>query len=185
MRCTTGLEAALCNVAPHVRDPLRKPSDVVPIRPRRRACKTTPLSTFPRTAAAAPIMSRHTASFARSSKSPRGSVSITAVSLSQEGRVHDAVTVARTLLASAEAFDYRWPELHSGAATFGRPAPYPAACRPQSWSAASAVALLSVALGPRPDTTTRTLHLHPVRPAAYGAMRFEGCGSVAGASTWT
>ncbi len=99
---------------------------------------------------------------------------ITAVGLSEEGRVHDAVTVARTLLASAEAFDYRWPELHSGAATFGRPAPYPAACRPQSWSAASAVALLSVALGPRPDATTRTLHLHPVRPAAYGAMRFEG-----------
>ncbi len=37
--------------------------------------KTTPLSTSPRTAAAAPIMSRHTSSSARSSNSPRGSVS--------------------------------------------------------------------------------------------------------------
>ncbi len=99
---------------------------------------------------------------------------IVALGLSQEGRSADAVRVARTLLASAEAFDYRWPELYSGAAALGKPAPYPAACRPQAWSAASAVALVSVALGLSADAPTRTLHVHPARPAAFGAMRVEG-----------
>jgi glycogen debranching enzyme len=99
---------------------------------------------------------------------------IIALGLAQEGRTTQAVAVARTLLASAEAFDYRWPELYAGTAALGHPAPYPAACRPQAWSAASAVALLTVALGLRPDAATRTLHVRPARPAAYGAMRVEG-----------
>jgi glycogen debranching enzyme len=99
---------------------------------------------------------------------------VAALGLSQEGCVEDAVLLARALLHAAEAFDYRWPELYSGRATLRRPAPYPAACRPQAWSAASAVALVSVALGLRPDAAGRTLHVHPVRPAPYGAMRVEG-----------
>ena len=40
------------------------------------------------------------------------------------------------LLRASVAFDQRVPELWSGE---GRPVPYPAACRPQAWSAASAV----------------------------------------------
>lgn len=99
---------------------------------------------------------------------------IAALGLSQEGFATEAVKVISTLLASAEAFDYRWPELYSGEPVMGRPAPYPAACRPQAWSAASAVALLTVALGLRPDPVTRTLNVHAVRPAAYGAMRVKG-----------
>ena len=105
---------------------------------------------------------------------------IIALGLSEEGRAADAVRVARTLLASAEAFDYRWPELYCGATALGQPAPYPAACRPQAWSAASAVALVSVALGLSPEAQTRTLHVNPPRPAAFGPMRVEGlrfCGS--------
>ena len=45
------------------------------------------------------------------------------------------------LLDLAEGFDYRVPELHSGEPRVdgGRPVPYPAACRPQAWSAAAAV----------------------------------------------
>ena len=99
---------------------------------------------------------------------------IAALGLSAEGFGAEAVAVASTLLASAEAFGYRWPELYSGEPTMGRPAPYPAACRPQAWSAGSAAVLLTVALGLRPDPRTHTLHVHPVRPAAYGAMRVEG-----------
>ncbi len=99
---------------------------------------------------------------------------IAALGLAAEGFDSEAVTVATTLLASAEAFGYRWPELYSGEPMMGRPAPYPAACRPQAWSAASAVALLTVALGPRPDAPSGVLHLHPVRPAAYGPMRVQG-----------
>jgi len=99
---------------------------------------------------------------------------IVALGLAAEGLPAEAVRVASTLLASAEAFDYRWPELYAGQPTMGRPAQYPAACRPQAWSAAAAVALVTVALGLRPDPATRTLHVTPARPAAYGAMRVEG-----------
>ncbi len=47
------------------------------------------------------------------------------------------------LLRASTAFDQRFPELWSGE---GRPVPYPAACRPQAWSAA-AVLPVAVALG--------------------------------------
>ena len=45
------------------------------------------------------------------------------------------------LLRAAVAFEYRLPELWSGE---GAPVPYPASCRPQAWSAASAVTVASV-----------------------------------------
>jgi hypothetical protein len=47
-----------------------------------------------------------------------------------------AEPLVQGLLAGAEAFDQRLPELWSGE---GAPVPYPAACRPQAWSAAAAV----------------------------------------------
>jgi N-terminal domain of (some) glycogen debranching enzymes/Amylo-alpha-1,6-glucosidase len=47
------------------------------------------------------------------------------------------------LLRASMAFEQRLPELWSGE---GRPVPYPAACRPQAWSAASAV-VVADALG--------------------------------------
>ncbi len=47
------------------------------------------------------------------------------------------------LLAASVAFDQQLPELWSGE---GRPVPYPAACRPQAWSAAAAV-VVADALG--------------------------------------
>ncbi|WP_209305617.1 glycogen debranching N-terminal domain-containing protein [Microbacterium sp. dk485] len=57
-----------------------------------------------------------------------------------------AVQAVDGLLAAAEGFAYRVPELHAGDAASERsvPAPYPAACRPQAWSAAAAVTCLQV-----------------------------------------
>ncbi|MFJ3957530.1 glycogen debranching N-terminal domain-containing protein [Arthrobacter sp. NPDC090010] len=57
------------------------------------------------------------------------------------GRREEARTLAEGLLRAAESFDYRMPELHSGVGLdeSDRALPYPAACRPQAWSAASAV----------------------------------------------
>ncbi|MCM3780913.1 glycogen debranching N-terminal domain-containing protein [Microbacterium hydrocarbonoxydans] len=57
------------------------------------------------------------------------------------GLVDEARHVAGQLLDLAEGFDYRVPELHSGEPRVagGAPVPYPAACRPQAWSAAAAV----------------------------------------------
>jgi glycogen debranching enzyme len=59
----------------------------------------------------------------------------------------EAEQVVNGMLAAAESFSYRVPELHSGdpITEVSRPAPYPAACRPQAWSAAAAVVALSAA----------------------------------------
>ena len=42
------------------------------------------------------------------------------------GHQAESALVALSLVASAEAFDYRWPELYSGLPMMGRPSPYPA-----------------------------------------------------------
>lgn len=63
--------------------------------------------------------------------------------------LHDhAARLADGLLAAAESFGWRMPELHSGDGrdVVGGPVPYPASCRPQAWSAAAAV-VVADALG--------------------------------------
>lgn len=66
---------------------------------------------------------------------------IVARGMARAGLASPAREVVAGMLAAAEAFDYRVPELHAGdaATDLPRPAPYPAACRPQAWSAAAAV----------------------------------------------
>jgi len=68
--------------------------------------------------------------------------------LAASGFPAEAASLAEGLLRAAVAFDYRIPELYSGDAATDSPAPvpYPAACRPQGWSAASSIAVLT-ALG--------------------------------------
>ena len=63
----------------------------------------------------------------------------------------------------------------------GRPSPYPASCRPQAWSAASAGVLVSVALGLRTDRAGG-LVVSPPRPAPFGALTSRACGSRARSS---
>jgi glycogen debranching enzyme len=99
---------------------------------------------------------------------------IVALGLAREGLTEEATRVVRALVASGEAFDYRWPELYSGLPMLGRPSPYPASCRPQAWSAASAGALLTVALGLRADLPAGVLHVDPIRPTPFGALHVEG-----------
>ena len=69
--------------------------------------------------------------------------------LARDGFDAEARELAAGLLAAAPAFDYRMPELHSGDSSLvlPRPVPYPAACRPQAWSAAAAVAVWSALHG--------------------------------------
>ncbi len=89
---------------------------------------------------------------------------IAVLGLARDG--HDAVasSLARGLLRAAEGFDYRMPELHSGdpADEVTRPVPYPAACRPQAWSAAASVAVLTAALGLVPDAAAGTITASPL-----------------------
>ncbi|KQZ04900.1 amylo-alpha-1,6-glucosidase [Microbacterium sp. Root53] len=66
---------------------------------------------------------------------------IAAHGMLRAGLRDEARGVVGGLLAAAEGFGYRVPELHSGdpATETAAPTPYPAACRPQAWSAAAAV----------------------------------------------
>ncbi|MFG2102387.1 glycogen debranching N-terminal domain-containing protein [Micromonospora echinaurantiaca] len=88
---------------------------------------------------------------------------------------HDtALGLADGLLAAAEAFDYRLPELYGGddRSVLGRPVPYPAACRPQAWSAAGAVLLLQAAAGLYPDMPAGRVTVAPL--AGLGGIAAEG-----------
>jgi hypothetical protein len=68
--------------------------------------------------------------------------------LGASGHRDAAAQLAEGLLKAAESFGYRMPELHSGDPAprpftpgVSRALPYPSACRPQAWSAASAVVI--------------------------------------------
>lgn len=101
--------------------------------------------------------------------------------LARDGFAGPAARLADGLLAAGEAFDYRLPELYGGDdRTVGRPVPYPAACRPQAWSAAAAVVLLHAAVGLYPDVPAGRVRLRPLRPAPFGAVNVHGL-RVAGA----
>lgn len=78
---------------------------------------------------------------------------IAILGLARDGHATEASELISGLLAAAEGFAYRMPELHSGDGSdaVSSPVPYPAACRPQAWSAASAVAVLQAVLGLEPD----------------------------------
>lgn len=83
-----------------------------------------------------------------------------------------ALGLADGLLAAAEAFDHRLPELYGGddRELLGRPVPYPAACRPQAWSAASAVLLLQAGVGLYPDVPAGRVRLAPLAGPGLGAL---------------
>jgi glycogen debranching enzyme len=82
------------------------------------------------------------------------------------------------LLAAAEAFDYRLPELYSGDARddVAFPLPHPAACRPQAWSAAAAIALLQALLGLSVDVPAAALSVMPLMagPMSVRGLRIAG-----------
>lgn len=99
--------------------------------------------------------------------------------LARDGHTAEAEALASGLLAAADGFGYRMPELHSGdaATETATPIPYPAACRPQAWSAAAAVAVLGARLGLRADAQAGTLDVAPVPGAGaieVSGLRFAG-----------
>ena len=104
---------------------------------------------------------------------------IAVAGLAKDGHTAEADALADGLLAAASGFGYRMPELHSGdsAADTATPIPYPAACRPQAWSAAAAVAVLSARLGLRADAQRGTLEVSPSDGAGrihVDGIRFAG-----------
>jgi glycogen debranching enzyme len=99
---------------------------------------------------------------------------VAALGLQREGFDDEAARVARALVAAGASFDNRWPELYTGLPMLGRPAPYPASCVPQAWSAASAGAVVAVALGLRADAPNRVLEVRPPHAMPFGGVRVEG-----------
>ena len=87
-----------------------------------------------------------------------------------------AASLARGLLAAAPAFDFRLPELYGGESAGGGrlPLAYPAACRPQAWSAGAALVVLTAMLGVAPDAPAGRVKLRPMRPSPAGELTVRG-----------
>ena len=92
-----------------------------------------------------------------------------------------AANLITGLLGAAPSFGYRMPELYGGQSPDQTRAaiPYPAACRPQAWSAASAVVIITALLGlsvdvPAGVTAMRPLYPSPVGPFAVSGLQIAG-----------
>ncbi|WP_437075336.1 glycogen debranching N-terminal domain-containing protein [Streptomyces sp. enrichment culture] len=96
--------------------------------------------------------------------------------LAAAGYEKEAAALLRGLLAAAEAFDHRLPEMYAGEQRTGTgaPLPHPAACRPAATAAASGVLLLTALAGIRPDAPARTVTLRPLRGAPLGEIGLTG-----------
>jgi glycogen debranching enzyme len=101
---------------------------------------------------------------------------IVAAGLARAGYPAEATTLIDGLLTAAETFDYRMPELHAGhsRSALSRPMPYPAACRPQAWSAAAAVLMLQTTLGLAPDVPNGQVRLNPLPGTPFGRVAARG-----------
>ncbi|MFI7600679.1 glycogen debranching N-terminal domain-containing protein [Actinoplanes sp. NPDC049681] len=101
---------------------------------------------------------------------------IVAAGMARAGFGAEAAALIDGLLTAAEAFDYRLPELHSGdsRALLSRPMPYPAACRPQAWSAAASVLMLQAVLGLEPDVPGGRVRLDPLPGLPFGELAATG-----------
>jgi glycogen debranching enzyme len=89
--------------------------------------------------------------------------------LARAGLPAHARAIADQLLRAAPAFGYRLPELFAGdrLEDVAVPAPYPAACRPQAWTAAAAVSLLALAAGVEPDGPNGVVRVRPTVPGPF------------------
>lgn len=102
--------------------------------------------------------------------------------LSAAGHEKEAAVLLRGVLAAAEAFQHRLPEMYAGEQRTlgGVPVPHPAACRPSAVAAAAGVGLLTAVAGIRPDVPGGTVTVRPMRGAPIGELVLTGL-RVAGA----
>jgi glycogen debranching enzyme len=87
-----------------------------------------------------------------------------------------AASLVEGLLGAAEGFGYRLPELYGGHTRRPgalAPLPYPPACRPQAWAAASSVAVLAALAGVRPDVPNGRISVRPL-PSDVGLDLVDG-----------
>ncbi|MFG2652356.1 glycogen debranching N-terminal domain-containing protein [Streptomyces sp. NPDC048436] len=97
---------------------------------------------------------------------------VAAAGLAAAGYEKEASGLLRGVLAAAEAFGFRLPEMYAGEQRTqgGAPVPHPAACRPAATAAAAGVHLLAALAGIRPDAPSGTVTLRPLRGAPLGEL---------------
>jgi len=100
---------------------------------------------------------------------------IIAAGLMRYGFVEHAQRVACAVLDAAAEFDGRLPELMCGfdRSQYPRPIPYPTACSPQAWAAATPVELLRVLLRAEPCLPCGRIRLDPALPPRFGAVQLR------------
>jgi glycogen debranching enzyme len=96
---------------------------------------------------------------------------IAVLGLMREGHPDAAARHIGALLAAADRFDFRLPELFGGDDV---PTPYPPSCRPQAWAAAVGPAIVTALLGLQVDVPAGRLVLDPIAPSPVGAFRVRG-----------
>ncbi|WP_371545139.1 glycogen debranching protein [Streptomyces sp. NBC_00554] len=96
--------------------------------------------------------------------------------LAVAGYEKEASSLLHGVLAAAETFGHRLPEMYAGEqrAQGSAPLPHPAACRPAATAAAAGVLLLTSLAGIRPDAPAGTVTLRPVRSAPLGEIGLTG-----------
>ncbi|WP_406355888.1 glycogen debranching N-terminal domain-containing protein [Streptomyces sp. NBC_00658] len=96
--------------------------------------------------------------------------------LAAAGYEKEASSLLHGVLAAAETFGHRLPEMYAGEqrAQGSAPLPHPAACRPAATAAAAGVLLLTSLAGIRPDAPAGTVTLRPVRSAPLGEIGLTG-----------
>jgi glycogen debranching enzyme len=101
---------------------------------------------------------------------------IAVTGLARDGFASEAASLFRGLVRAAPAFDFRLPELYGGdnAEEATSPMPYPAACRPQAWAAASPVAALVALLGLEVDVPRGRVDVRPVLPQTLLPLSVSG-----------
>jgi glycogen debranching enzyme len=108
--------------------------------------------------------------------------------LARGGHAGEAAVLADGLLDAAASFGWRLPELFAGdpRSRVPWPSPYPAACRPQAWAAASAGALVQALLGLDIDVPGGRVRIEPPASGPTGAgRRLHMDGLVAGSETFS
>ena len=100
---------------------------------------------------------------------------LVAAGLRRYGFIKEAQQVVRGILDAAEAFGGHLPELFCGfdREQFPVPVPYPTACAPQAWAAATPLLLLRVLLGLEPDVPAGVVAVDPAVPTAMLPMKVD------------
>ncbi|MFI9760284.1 glycogen debranching N-terminal domain-containing protein [Streptomyces sp. NPDC051963] len=101
---------------------------------------------------------------------------IAVAGLTAAGYEKEAGALLRGVLAAAETFGHRLPEMYAGEqrADGSAPLPHPAACRPAATAAAAGVLLLTTLAGIRPDAPAGTVTLRPMGSAPLGEVVLTG-----------